>query len=150
MAKSKKKSKGFLPKKIGGVKVPRSVRRGRFGELLASQTGQTLIAEAVLGAGAVAAGLAAKDNPKLREIAHDAKKKLAHAGDDLRHSDSALVYALGEAARSFTEALRRGQGAEPRSFATEEAEAAWAPYGGPPEPETDTKKQPAAHEAGRL
>src|SRR5688500_757547 len=92
MAKSKKKAKSFLPKKIGGVKVPKSVRRGRFGELLASRTGQALIAEAVLGAGAIAAGLKAKDNPKVRElahdakeIAHDAKEKLTHTGDDARH-----------------------------------------------------------------
>ncbi|THD75131.1 MAG: hypothetical protein E7812_17835 [Phenylobacterium sp.] len=42
-----KKIKSFLPKKIAGVKVPKSVRRGRFGELLASPTGQALIAEAV-------------------------------------------------------------------------------------------------------
>ena len=42
-----KKARSFLPKKIAGVKVPKSVRKGRFGELLASPTGQALIAEAV-------------------------------------------------------------------------------------------------------
>jgi hypothetical protein len=163
MAKSKKKSKSFLPKKIGGVRVPKSVRKGRFGELLASRRGQALIAEALLGAGAVAAGLKAKDEPKVRHAVHDAKAKLAHAGDgagrDLHLAGGGLAYALGEAARSFAEALRRhdgGQGAggqEPRSFAGAEAEAAWQPYGGEPATaaeETSDKKQSTAYEAGPL
>jgi len=160
MAKSKKKSKSFLPKKIGGVKVPRSVRKGRFGELLASKTGQALIAEAMLGAGAVAAGLKAKDSPKVRHAVHDAKEKLAHAGDgagrDLHLAGGGLAYALGEAAKSFAEALRRHEaGHEPRSFArADEAEAAWQPYGGEPQAagaqEAPDKKQSTAYEAGPL
>ena len=39
--------KSFLPKKIAGVKVPKKARKGRFGELLASPSGQAAIAEAV-------------------------------------------------------------------------------------------------------
>lgn len=45
-----KKNKSFLPKKIAGVKVPKSVRRGPLGELIASPTGPALIAEAVMAA----------------------------------------------------------------------------------------------------
>ena len=163
MAKSKKKSKSFLPKKIGGVKVPKSVRKGRFGELLASKTGQTLIAEALLAGGAVAAGLKAKDSPKVRHAVHDAKDKVVHAGEDAGHdlhsAGGSLAYALSEAARSFADALRRhdGNGHEARSFAAEdEAEAAWQPYGGEPDAtaappgEPPRKKQPKAYEAGPL
>ncbi|MDB5442088.1 MAG: hypothetical protein JWP86_2625 [Phenylobacterium sp.] len=43
-----KKNKGFLPKRIAGVKVPKSVRNGPLGELIASSAGPALIAEAVM------------------------------------------------------------------------------------------------------
>lgn len=57
MAKAKKKDKpvDLLPKRIAGVKVPKKVRRGRFGQLLASPSGQKLILDA-LNAGALARG----------------------------------------------------------------------------------------------
>lgn len=42
-----KKNKSFLPKRIAGVKVPKSVRKGRFGELMASPAGLAAIAEAL-------------------------------------------------------------------------------------------------------
>ena len=54
MAKSKKKSKSVIPKRIAGVKVPKKARKGRFGELLASRTGQAMIARAILVAGEAA------------------------------------------------------------------------------------------------
>jgi hypothetical protein len=41
-----KKSRSFLPKRIAGVKVPKKARKGRFGELLVSPSGQAAIAEA--------------------------------------------------------------------------------------------------------
>jgi len=135
MAKSKKKSKGLIPKKIAGVKVPKKVRRGRFGELLASKTGQAVIAQAILGAGAVAAGLKAKDSPKVRSAARDAKHKVAEKADGAAHdagaAGSAFAYALGEAARSFAEALRQGE-PKRREGSRDEEPAKWTPdYGAP-------------------
>lgn len=159
MAKDKKKSKNQLPKKIAGVKVPKAVRRGRFAELLTSRTGQALIAEALLGAGALAAGAKAADNPRVRRAAHDAKEKVTHAGGDAGHDVSAagatLAYAFGEAARAFAEALRHGGPAEPRSFAAENDEPAWTPDdGGSQGPRVagreSRKKQQTAYEAGPL
>jgi hypothetical protein len=41
-----KKSRNVLPKRIAGVKVPKKARKGRFGELLVSPSGQAAIAEA--------------------------------------------------------------------------------------------------------
>ena len=135
MAKSRKKSKGLIPKRIAGVKVPKKVRKGRFGELLASKTGQAVIAQAILGAGAVAAGLKAKDNPKVRAAAKDAKHKIADtaegATEDAGSAGSAFAYALGEAARSFAEALRRGEPARTTAAAEEEANRWTADYGAP-------------------
>ncbi|MBL8773415.1 MAG: hypothetical protein JNK30_18670 [Phenylobacterium sp.] len=112
MAKPKKRSKGLIPKRIAGVKVPKAVRKGRFGELLASRTGQAVIAQAILGAGAVAAGMKAADNPEVRARARAAKTTAANeahdAADAAASAGSALAYALGEAAHAFAEALKRG------------------------------------------
>jgi len=136
MAKGKKKSKGLIPKKIAGVKVPKRARKGRFGELLASKTGQALIAQAILGATAVAAGMKAKDTPKVRKFAADAKHKLQDKGQSAKSNagdaGANMAYALGEAARTFVDALRRG---ESRSFAAAaDPETAWTPDYGAPEP----------------
>ena len=141
MAKNRKKTKGLIPRKIAGVKVPKSVRKGRFGELLASKSGQALIAQAILGAGAVAAGIKAKDSPKVRKFTADAKHRFEDAGqgakDNTADAGSTVAYAFGEAARTFVEALRRG---ENRSFAAaEDAETAWTPDYGAPEGEPRRK-----------
>ena len=133
MAKKSKKSKGLIPKKIAGVKVPKKVRKGRFGELLASKTGQAVIAQAILGAGAVAAGLKAKDDPKVQAAAKDTKRKLAgKAQGATADAGAAFAYALGEAARSFAEALRKGEPARGPASQDEEA-ATWTPDYGAPE-----------------
>ncbi|WP_068878055.1 MULTISPECIES: hypothetical protein [unclassified Phenylobacterium] len=137
MAKKQKKAKGLIPKKIAGVKVPRSVRKGRFGELLASKTGQAVIAQAILGAGAVAAGMKAKESPKVRKLAKDAGETVSDTAHDARRqaadAGANLAYAVGLAARTFVDALREG---EPRSFRSSgEAEAErWTPDYGAPDP----------------
>jgi hypothetical protein len=148
MAKSRKKSKGLIPKRIAGVKVPRKVRKGRFGELLASKSGQAVIAQAILGAGAVAAGLRASKDPKVRKMARKAGHEVSDTAHDASHvtaeAGSTLAYALGEAARTFAEALR----GEPSSFARRNAdETEWTPDYGAPEPdETPARKKPLAQQ----
>jgi hypothetical protein len=147
---ARKRSKDVIPKKIGGVKMPKEVRSGRFGKLLASKAGQALIVEAILGASAVVAGMKAKDSPKARKMAGDAKHKLADAGAETAGkaglATSTLAYALGEAARSFTEALHRG---EPRASAKgAEPDTAWTPDYGAPEPGPAKRKKPAPPLAG--
>jgi hypothetical protein len=155
VAKKRKKSKDLFPKKIAGVKVPKTVRKGRFGELLASPKGQALIAQAVVGAGAIAAGLKAKDSPKVRQVAHDVKHavtdKGADAADTTGEMTTSLAYAIGEAARSFADALHRHGSAKPRSYAAaagDDGETAWTPppYS-PVENKGAAKKQSAAREA---
>jgi hypothetical protein len=135
MSKKRKKAKGLIPKKIAGVKVPKAVRQGRFGELLASKAGQALIAQAVLGAGAVAAGVKAKDDPKVRQAAHDTKHKLKDLGADATQgaglATSTIAYALGEAARSFADAIRHGE--RRASGPDDDADTAWTPDYGAPE-----------------
>ena len=107
MAKMKK-----LPKRIGGVKLPRTVRKGGLAEVLSSKAGQALIAEAVLAIGALAAKTI-KDSPKARRKRAELAGKLHDAGDQAIGQATAagatLTFALGEAVRSFSDALRHGE-----------------------------------------
>lgn len=142
MAKKKRKTKSLLPKRIAGVKVPKAVRKGRFGELLASRTGQVLIAEAIMAAGAVAGAKKAGESPKARRMFHDAAERVRHAGDgggrEMGAASATLAYALGEAARSFADALRHGDD---------------SPHTVPDGPADDgdaEKKRQQAYEAGPL
>jgi hypothetical protein len=142
-----KKTKGFLPKRVAGVKVPKSVRKGRLGELLSSKTGQILIAEAIMAASAVGAAKKAKDSPAARKAVRDVIDKVHLTGDgaarDVGSAGATLAYALGEAARSFADALHRGPD---RAAAPLPADAAWAPDYGAPTPEPKKKRTPS--EAG--
>ncbi|MDB5444996.1 MAG: hypothetical protein JWQ97_313 [Phenylobacterium sp.] len=122
MAK-KHKHKSLLPKRIAGVKVPKAVRKGRLGELLASQTGRALLAQAVLAAGAIGATKKAGDavvdkvedasQPEgLRGFAGDVAERLKARGTDGKDAGAAgavLAVALGEAARAFVKALNEHQ-----------------------------------------
>lgn len=143
MAKKKRKTKSLLPKRIAGVKVPKAVRKGRFGELLASRTGQVLIAEALMAAGAVAGAKKAGESPKARHLVHEAAERVRHAGDgggrEMGAASATLAYALGEAARSFADALRHdNDGHDP------------APHGTADDGDDAEKKRQQAYEAGPL
>jgi len=84
-----------VPKTIAGVKLPKPLRRG-LRELAATQTGRDALTEALDAAGAA---LAAAAEDKRADGAQPARK----AGD----GRAAAAQALQEAARSFTETLRR-------------------------------------------
>ena len=147
MAKKKKKS-DLLPKRIAGVKVPKAVRKGRFGELLASPSGQKLILEAIMAGAAVVGAKKASRNPEVRSVAHDVAEKVRGDGHHKPHHDGApatavLAYALGEAARSFADALRNGREDDAR-----QAELDLEPA--PPEAPASKKKHTSSYEAGPL
>lgn len=112
MAKKKHKAKNHLPKRIAGVKVPKSVRQGRFGQLLASRTGQLLIAEAIMVAGAAAGAKKGAKETGAGRFLTDAARHLQDRGDmdkALGPAGGAIAYAVGEAVRSFADALRSGE-----------------------------------------
>jgi hypothetical protein len=111
-----KKSKTLLPKRIGKVKVRKSVRKGALGHFLTSKAGQALIAEAVMAAGALTVAKL-KKNPKVQSAVASARIKGAKAGHDAK---AAITYAMGEAVRTFSDALHR-------SPADRGPGAAWAP-----------------------
>jgi hypothetical protein len=152
---AKKKRKSLLPKRIAGVKVPKSVRRGPLGQLLASRTGQALLAEAIMAAGAVGVAKQASDkgddarpNPPLMSgVVADALRRWQGGDHDGADPMAASVaYALGEAARTFVRSLdehRAGHGAAGAAPA-HEVEGEWAEA---PEPAGGSKKKPAASAA---
>jgi hypothetical protein len=143
-----KKNRSFLPKRIAGVKVPKAVRKGRFGELLASPTGQAVIAEAIMAIGAVAGAKKVADSPEARCKLADMAVDLKHAGKTAKPKaapaiNGAVAYALGEAARSFSDALHRhgDRGEQP-----ERGAEAWTG----PDDGGESKKKPISYEAGPL
>ena len=142
-----KKSKNFLPKRIAGVKVPKAVRKGRFGELLASPAGQALLAEAVMAVGAVAGAKKVADSPEARDKISDLADSIRDGGKKARRKTpqvtDAVAYALGEAARSFADALHRHHGDH------HDAEAAGEGWTAPSS-DDDSKKKPVSYEAGPL
>jgi hypothetical protein len=105
MAKKRK-----VPKKIAGVKLPKPLRRG-LRDLAASQNGRTVLIEALTAADAALAASQARPGSRTRRAAAKQAPKLDAAGDAVRDSvmdaRDATVAAFEDAARSFTDALRR-------------------------------------------
>ncbi|MET0295157.1 MAG: hypothetical protein ABW042_09085 [Phenylobacterium sp.] len=126
MAKRKKKA---VPKRLAGVKIPKTMRQG-LNDLLASKRGRALVAEAVMAAGAAIAAKKGHVGRKTQNLLEEmqpgetAKDKAGAAAS----VSSALAFALGEAGRSFADALQRGK-------AMADAKAAW------PETGDDTAKK---------
>jgi hypothetical protein len=110
------KKRNSVPKRIAGVKVPKSVRRG-LKDLAASQTGRTVIAEALLAAGAALAATQAKPGSKARKLAAKHKPELqaavGEAGAVASDAKAAIAARFQEATRTFTEALRSNGHAPP-------------------------------------
>jgi hypothetical protein len=137
-----KKSKSFLPKRIAGVKVPKKVRKGRFGELLASPAGQALLAEAIMAVGAMASAKKVADSPQAREKLGGVADALRSGGKKAKRKapqvSDAVAYALGEAARSFADALHRRGGDDHDLTSADEGS------------DGESKKKPISYEAGPL
>src|SRR5918995_513236 len=100
-----KKLKIKLPKRVAGVKIPKSVRKGPVGQFLNSGAGQILIAEAlVAAAGAFAVSRSDPDSQVGDIVRHPidttrrAGRHAARAGAD---QAARMSYALREAARAF-------------------------------------------------
>ena len=105
----KKKSKSLLPKRVGGVKIPRSIRKGRAGRFLTSPLGVALISEAVMAAGVVTAVKKADEASTLGHLRDNAGEALRQARGGAkgrsRESAEALRSAFSAAAAAFADAL---------------------------------------------
>jgi hypothetical protein len=107
-----KKLKIKLPKRVAGVKIPKSVRKGPVGQFLNSGAGQILIAEAlVAAAGTLAVSRDDEDSRIGDAIRHPVDttrrvgRRAANAGAD---QAARMSYALREAARAFRDAMESG------------------------------------------
>ena len=129
-----KKTKS-LPKRIGGVKLPKALRKSKaLSTLFGSDVGRQLLADALVAAATAAAGvLAARHRPELRQAGQAAGEHLADARDtvvdtaqqagsatrDIAHAAAgALAHVVTDAALSLvsgktdkTKARPRGDGA---------------------------------------
>jgi hypothetical protein len=109
---AKKFRKQDIPKRIAGVKIPKSLRRGAR-RMLKTQSGKAMATEAVT---ALTAALVAG------QFKHGAPMRRARGIGDLaagaESSSAAFRYAIGEAVRSFGEAFERGK-------SEADARAAW-------------------------
>jgi hypothetical protein len=108
----KKNKKSLLPKRIGGVKVPKALRKGRAARFLTSPLGVALISEAVVAAGAFAVGKESEPGSKARRFADHPLASLALLKDDAKlkgeHSADQLKAAFAAASAAFADALRSG------------------------------------------
>lgn len=104
MAKAKLK----LPKRIAGVKIPKTVRKGPVGQFLNSSAGQLLVAEALIAAGGafVAREAGAQGDKRSGSSASD---RTATAQHMLERGSARLSFAFGEAVRAFRAALQDGE-----------------------------------------
>lgn len=112
MAKAKEKAKGKkakkdtgVPKKVAGVKVPKSVRQSNsLSTLFNSSLGREILADALIAAAGAAAAALTRTRPA-QQAGHavaDAGSQAASATSDAVQTASAAVAGvIGEAARNF-------------------------------------------------
>ena len=102
--------KNKVPKTIAGVKLPKTLRRG-LRDLAASQNGREVLTEALAAAGTALSATQAKPGKKSGKRAAEMAANADSASEAPRHSAAearaATVAALEDAARSFTDTLRR-------------------------------------------
>lgn len=143
MAKNSKSN--CLPKRIAGVKVPKSVRKGPIADALASPDGQAVVAEIMTAA--AAAAKRAKDSSVHRDTLADMADRLRTAGDGSDKSGAAdartaaVAFAMAEAARAFENALTRRREAEEEANAGPSAEG-WTEAS----EAVESKKKPPSYE----
>jgi hypothetical protein len=98
-----------IPKRIAGVKIPKSIRKGAVGQFLGSSAGQVLLAEALLLAGGALAGRRMNGEPAGEALRHpvDSLKKAGRAAVTRGGSTrEAVDDASARLSRAFSEAVR--------------------------------------------
>jgi hypothetical protein len=121
-----KKLKIKLPKRMGGVKIPKSVRKGVLPRVLNSSGGQLVLAEALLALGGMYAARKLEPHTAAGDVLRHPLENL-RAGRDWSHgATDRLTRALGAGVKAFRAALHdQSPGAEPsREGSPESSEAA--------------------------
>jgi len=107
--KTKRKTVNAVPKRIAGMKVPKALRRGRVGRLLASPAGQALIVAAAARAGESLIGRDAQPGSAVRKTPAQSQATISTLREGGGESSAAFVYALRQGARAFIAAMQAQQ-----------------------------------------
>ena len=143
---AKRSKKNLLPKRLAGVKVPKSVRRGDLGAAIGSPAGQAVLAEVLLAAAAVAEAKKTEDGGAARDALSDVADRLRNAGE-VKVAGETVTFAIGEAARAFVDAFDRRRASEEKEAAASGAEGrTQAPGAAETKSAAKTKKGPPSYE----
>ena len=126
MKKKRKTLNVKVPKRIAGVKIPKTVRKGPVVDFLNSSGGQVLIAEALLlAARSFAVKRVDPDSPvgefihhpveKTKEASLSGKAAAERAGNGAAEASAKLARAFEEGMRGFRAALSEPVAPEPQS-----------------------------------
>jgi hypothetical protein len=105
-----KKLKIQMPKRVAGIKIPKSVRKGALAKFLNSTAGQVVLAQAlVVAAGAFGASRTDPDSPVGELVRHPlegSRRIRKNAAKVTSDQAERLSNALREAARAFQTAMQ--------------------------------------------
>jgi hypothetical protein len=103
MAKNKVK----VPKKVGGIKVPKLLRKsGMVDTFLNSPLGRSILADVIVAAAGAAAGALARHRPSGQQVADAGEMALETGGKAASTATHAVEAAAGTLGAAFTEAAR--------------------------------------------
>jgi hypothetical protein len=108
-----------VPKRIGGVKIPKSIRKGPVGSFLNSSTGQLLVAEAILAVGGVLAARNTDPHSPAGTALRHPLKQLGRASRATVHRGSRAKEALADGTDRFAQAFGEGVAAFRAAFERE-------------------------------
>jgi hypothetical protein len=133
-----------VPKKVAGVKIPKSLRKGPVGNFLNSSAGQLLIAEALL---AMVAALAVRRTDSGERGAVALGRRAAELGSQTQQSVRVAGERFAEAFRAgiaaFRDSLQEGTG--PMEVLDEPAVATGEEDSLKKSPASGVKRGPATH-----
>jgi hypothetical protein len=122
-----KKLKIKLPKRVGGVKIPKSIRKGPIAGFLNSGAGQMVLAEALVAAAGAFTASRTSPGTKAGELVRhplEGSRRAGHAATKAGAEQAAhLSFALQEAARAFRVAMEEGPPEDGSWSAPEDADA---------------------------
>ncbi|RCS24754.1 hypothetical protein DUT91_04620 [Phyllobacterium salinisoli] len=109
------KKRKAVPKRVGGVKVPKTLRRSRMlRALLGTPLGRNVLANALTAAAAAAAAVLVEERHEIAQTGKKGLKKsgrtMAIAGDAVQSATNAAMEVLAETAQSLLpEEARKGK-----------------------------------------
>ena len=113
-----------VPKRIAGVKIPKTIRKGPIGDFLSSSGGQVVLAEALLAVGAYYAARRFDANTPASEALRHPLDSLRASRDWSRGTSERLTRAFAAGVQAFRATLNEPSAAEqsPSADVTEDAE----------------------------